>query len=77
MKLKPCPFCGSTSIEIVQYGKNDYQAFCRNCYVTTAPVLGWGERGGEAYCKAFIELETLLKQVEATKESIKKMQRYT
>lgn len=40
MKLKPCPFCGSTSIEIVQYGKNDYQAFCRNCYVTTAPVLG-------------------------------------
>ena len=40
MKLKPCPFCGSSSIEIVQYGKHDWQAFCRNCYVTTAPVLG-------------------------------------
>lgn len=38
--LRPCPFCGSTRVTVrgIPYG---YQAVCKDCKATGAPVTGW------------------------------------
>jgi Lar family restriction alleviation protein len=36
-ELKPCPFCGSKDIEIIQWGKSEkarvYEVYCHGCAV--------------------------------------------
>jgi len=42
MEIKPCPFCGSTAIECLQYDEDGYYAaiFCRKkeCHASGPPV---------------------------------------
>ena len=55
--FKPCPLCGGTRVEVIQYaisGPQIYHAYCSDCCATTIPTLSTSEQEAVAEWNRFL-----------------------